>query len=758
MQEPNSCEQAKTLDFVLFGGGPLSQPTGDLLDRFCDVCQVYGSAEIGQVQLLVPEKGDWAYLEPNPFEEVDMQPYGKGVFELVLHQAEHLNHRRSLYYNFPHKESWHTGDLFKPHISKPGLWSFSGRADDLILLSNGHKINPTAMENVVEEHPLISAAILIGQDKPQPILLLEVWDRGCELRRNELKDLLGPTVEKANDLFPQYGQVDWGMVLIAEPCKPFVRSPKGGVVRTATQKLYEPEIEALYSCALPEANGNGPWSLSDYIPTSLEQLIQKSLHQLLPGSLITLNDDIFVKGLDSLKATVLGAVIQRDLNAHDVFPPGSFSTNMIYRYPTVKTLAFQVYKSLYDSQKVQISDSARMQSLVESYTQDLTEHNCTRKFRYIILTGTTGSLGQHMLRTLLGYSDVATIYCLNRSTKAQKKAESLLQGRACDLSRAKFLHVNLSQPYLGLDQTTWECLVRNATIVIHTSWTVDFNLPLKHYEKEHLHGLRTLIELCIESRHRARLAFVSSSGAVSQWFSENPTHSIPELVPRSYSLAGSIGYWQSKLVAENILAIANEQYEIPLSILRVTQFAAATSAHGAERWPLQEWFPIMIQTSKTLDLVPTWDAYVDWIPVDTVAQIMCEIALQPDIEQRPRSGSLATSLGPKVYNVAHPYPIPWQRLAKAIQCRLGGTARVVPLRDWVAVLKQRKIYDLDEVAATPALKILPFFEALTVKTGGGEGLQGVLKTANGVAASSTMAGLRQLGDADIDNWLIQCQM
>lgn len=48
------------------------------------------------------------------------------------------------------------------------------------------------------------------------------------------------------------------MVLIAEPCKPFVRSPKGGVVRTVTQKLYEPEIEALYSCALPEANGNGP--------------------------------------------------------------------------------------------------------------------------------------------------------------------------------------------------------------------------------------------------------------------------------------------------------------------------------------------------------------------------------------------------------------------------------------------------------------------------------------------------------------------
>ncbi len=55
------------------------------------------------------------------------------------------------------------------------------------------------------------------------------------------------------------------------------------------------------------------------------------------------------------------------------------------------------------------------------------------------------------------------------------------------------------------------------------------------------------------------------------------------------------------------------------------------------------------------------------------------------------------------------------------------------------------------MAATPALKILPFFKALTLKTEGDGGLLSVLKTVNGVAASSTMASLRQLRNAGIDN-------
>lgn len=51
---------------------------------------MYGSLEIGQVQFLVPQPGEWSWLELNPFEEADMQPFGDGTYEMVLHQDPKL--------------------------------------------------------------------------------------------------------------------------------------------------------------------------------------------------------------------------------------------------------------------------------------------------------------------------------------------------------------------------------------------------------------------------------------------------------------------------------------------------------------------------------------------------------------------------------------------------------------------------------------------------------------------------------------------
>ncbi|KAK2868034.1 hypothetical protein FQN49_003230, partial [Arthroderma sp. PD_2] len=57
--EPMALEQAKSLKFVLYGGGPLSPSVGNALSKVTDVCQMYGSLEIGQVQMLIPLPGQW---------------------------------------------------------------------------------------------------------------------------------------------------------------------------------------------------------------------------------------------------------------------------------------------------------------------------------------------------------------------------------------------------------------------------------------------------------------------------------------------------------------------------------------------------------------------------------------------------------------------------------------------------------------------------------------------------------------------------
>ena len=168
VQEPSGLEQAQQLDFVLYGGGPLSAATGNPLSQATDVSQMYGSAETGQIQLLVPQKGKWAYMKWNPYEEVDMQPSTEDAYEMVLHQDPKFSKRRTLHHNFPDVMQWRTGDLFVLHPTKVGLWRFLTRVDDLILLSSGHKVNPVVNPFYWSIHYFPERSLLVLVDLSPP--------------------------------------------------------------------------------------------------------------------------------------------------------------------------------------------------------------------------------------------------------------------------------------------------------------------------------------------------------------------------------------------------------------------------------------------------------------------------------------------------------------------------------------------------------------------------------------------------------------
>lgn len=137
---------------------------------------------------------------------------------------------RSLSANFPDVEIWHTKDLFKRHPTKPELWTFHGRVDDIVVLSNGEKFNPVPSEVHISVHPLVNGALVIGQGYPQPSLILEPKDSSQTLET--LVDAVWPAIDEANSQAPGQARITRDMILISHPSKAFVRSPKGTVVRT----------------------------------------------------------------------------------------------------------------------------------------------------------------------------------------------------------------------------------------------------------------------------------------------------------------------------------------------------------------------------------------------------------------------------------------------------------------------------------------------------------------------------------------------
>lgn len=55
-----------------------------------------------------------------------------------------------------------------------------------------------------------------------------------------------PTVEEANAAAPAFAKIFKEMIIVADPTKPFPRSPKGTIIRKQAIALYSAEIEKLY--------------------------------------------------------------------------------------------------------------------------------------------------------------------------------------------------------------------------------------------------------------------------------------------------------------------------------------------------------------------------------------------------------------------------------------------------------------------------------------------------------------------------------
>jgi hypothetical protein len=196
----------------------------------------YRQTETGSIQALVPKREDWASLEWHPMQEAIMEPSIDEMFEMVMHRNPALEGVRNVSCNFPDVEVWRTRDLFNPHSTKPGLWRFHGRADDIIELSNGEKFNPVPSETQIAAHSFVAGALIIGNGHAQVSLILEPKD--CLRDLLEFIDQVWPVVDKANSEAPGHARITRHMILVGSKDKPFERSPKGPVIRNSTGAKY----------------------------------------------------------------------------------------------------------------------------------------------------------------------------------------------------------------------------------------------------------------------------------------------------------------------------------------------------------------------------------------------------------------------------------------------------------------------------------------------------------------------------------------
>lgn len=450
---------------------------------------VLGTTETGLPPCWLPAKEDWQYLHYNSaFKGIQLREVQDRLYQQFLVRDPSTDPYHGTWSTFPDFQEYTMNDLYAKHPTKQDLWLYVGRADDVIVLSNGEKLNPTSMELTIVGHLGVTGALVIGQARFAPAIIIELEDelaKKVEVReeREAQINAIWPYIIEANKSAPSHAQLSRDKIIFSKPEKAFVRAPKGTVIRTATTKLYEREIEELYQDIHKEDLENVPHIDLTKDSSEIEAILGNLVGTAVGVESLSPEQDFFASGMDSLQVMKIARQLEAALDGK--YRADTIS-RMIYSNATVATLAAALKDT--SGTRPSVSGEAAMLQTLERFTKQLPPKNAkqlqpkTLDGLVVILTGSTGSLGSYLLDTLATSKNVKKIYCLNRRADAdqQQAKTNAARGLVSEWgNKVVFLHTDLSRPSLGLNQKDYGRLRNEACVIIrkciHTSY-VEFML------------------------------------------------------------------------------------------------------------------------------------------------------------------------------------------------------------------------------------------------------------------------------------------
>lgn len=649
-----------------------------------------------------------------------MRPYdaNTGTFELIIFADESNQDSAPVFHNLPGENPFYTKDLFTQHPTKPNLYKYYGRRDDILVLSNGEKLNPIPLEQLVQADPSLKGVLLTGNGRTQPVLIVEPRDELDESGRSQLLEKLWPRIEESNSHVPSHGRVARGMVICATPDKPFARTGKGTIVRKLTQDSYQDEIDHLYTTSAQGQRvvtiGLKAKQKTVYDGADVVAFLRQALAvSFAPAATIPQDEDFFAHGLDSIQTLEITATLKHNLKDLTSSSVAWIAPRVIFQHSTLATLSKVLGAFLNDgTTPAETSAESRarvLQDAVSRYVKDLPTKPIDRpeassrkeSGQNVAVIGSTGYIGSHLVATLLKSSDISHIYCLNRGNDiaaSKKKTLSKLNDNiAVPQERLTFLEVKLGAPRLGLAEEQYQQILDEVDVVFYNAWRLDFGLALHSFDP-FLHATRDLIDLSLSSPTRLRIVFVSSTSSMAGLIGAGVT--VPEAPVDDPLVAMDTGYGQSKLAAEMILATASRQCGVPVSVVRVGQVGGLSLGGGG--WADQPWVSAIVRSSKTLGVFPNPVMPVDWVPVDTVATVLQRIILQP-------TGDVQV---PQFYNVVSKAQ-PWTLLLDALpEETRQAISKVVSLPEWVGELRKLSESGDTNILGLPAVRLADFYTNL----------------------------------------------
>ena len=598
--------------------------------------------------------------------------------------------------------SYATSDLYMEHPNRPGLWKLTARADDTIVLTNGKKLLASHVESILQKSPLFQHALVFGQNRPLIGALLFPAPQDVTQDNEKVETDVRKLLLEIQTSMPPHARLAREMlrIMAAEDTDALPKSSKGTVQRVRAYRQFQEAIDTLYDEFDPDVDSQDS---SGGLQLDEEQLLgwlSERVAECTPdGEAPDQDADLFAAGIDSTASLRIRALMQR----HLALSGRKLSKNVVYEQPTIRSLAKFCYELRTGKQSAAQGAGVQdtMMRLAEEYSRRLGPkrlrkangvNGSPQARSTIILTGASGALGSQILRILLDEhkDEVESILLLVRaqddSTAREKIAQSFHQKRVAGLSEADFELIQFKAVDLA-NQDAVEALqlkeLPNA-IFVHAGWEVNFALGLASF-KACLDGTVNLLQAHLSSSS-SRFIFCST---IASCLDSDKTSEIQETRARDPSSASAVGYAQAKWVAEQICekaaACSTGSGHHSVDVVRIGQLCGVR-AHGV--WNTREAWPLLVKTADEVGKLPDIQQRLDWLPVDTAARALLDLAFSkagtPEAQETEGQASIFHLVDP------HGKSAPsWQQFLEWLK-QAGLHFETVSHQEWLDTIREPK--------------------------------------------------------------------